>query len=71
MPTASSLSGIPERHPPRIDQILGKADVGWGSRDGDLTLRRPFRGIGNFDLSSRHLSNFIDFGSLTSNYTAY
>lgn len=63
-PTARRLS-------PGIDQVLGKADVGRGPCDGDLSLRRPFRGIGNFDLSSRHLSNFIDFGPLASNYTAY
>lgn len=28
----------PEDHSPSIDEILGKADVGWGPCDGNLTL---------------------------------
>lgn len=27
-----------KKHPPSIDEILGKADVGWGPCDGNLAL---------------------------------
>lgn len=29
---------MPMNHSPSIDEILGKADVGWGPCDGNLTL---------------------------------
>lgn len=29
---------MPRNHSPSVDEILGKADVGWGPCDGNLTL---------------------------------
>lgn len=39
-PIASqSLRVLPtDKRSPGIDEVLGKADVGWGPRDGDLAL---------------------------------
>lgn len=28
----------PTQSSPGVDEVLGKADVGWGPRDGDLAL---------------------------------
>lgn len=56
---------------PGIDEVLSKTDISWGSCDGDLTFWWAFCGIGDFDLGSRHLPDFINFGPLASNYAAY
>lgn len=38
-PRLASLSVLAtEQHSPGIDEVLGKADVGWGPCDGDLAL---------------------------------
>ncbi len=56
---------------PCVDEVLGKADVGGGSCNGDLALWWPFHGISYFDLRSRHLTDLVDFGSLAPDYAAY
>lgn len=56
---------------PGVDEILGQADVCRRPADGDLALGRAFRGICDFDLSPRHLSDLVDFGSLTPDDAAY
>lgn len=56
---------------PGIYEVLCQADVGRCSRNGDLTVWWPLHGISNFDLSPRHLTDFINFGALTSDYAAY
>lgn len=56
---------------PCIDEVLGKADVGGGSCDSDLALRRALHGISDFDLRPRHLADLVDFGSLAPDYAAY
>ena len=56
---------------PGVDEVLGQADVGRGSCNGDLALRRTLHGVSNFDLRPRHLSDLVDLGSLAPDYAAY
>lgn len=55
---------------PGIDEVLGDVDAGWRACDRDLAHGWAISGAGNFDVSSRHLTNLIDLAALSSNYAA-
>lgn len=55
---------------PGIDEVLGNVDTGWWACDRDLAHGWAISGAGNFDVSSRHLTNLIDLAALPSNYAA-
>lgn len=55
---------------PGIDEVLGDVDTGWWACDRDLACSRAISGAGNFDVSSRDLTDLIDLAALPSNYAA-
>lgn len=55
---------------PSIDEVFSQADAGWGASDGDLAVIGAFNRISNLDLSSWHLANLVDLGTLTANDAA-
>lgn len=55
---------------PGIDEVLGDVDTGWRACDRDLADSWAISSAGNFDVSSRHLTNLIDLAALPSNYAA-
>lgn len=55
---------------PGIDEVLGNVDTGWWACDRDLAHSRAISGAGNFDVSSRDLTNLVDLAALPSNYAA-
>lgn len=55
---------------PGIDEVLGHVDTGWWARDRDLAHGRAISGAGDFDVSSRDLTNLIDLAALPPNYAA-
>lgn len=55
---------------PGIDQVLSQADAGVGASDGDLSVSGAFHGVGNLDLSARHLADLVDLCTLAANDAA-
>lgn len=55
---------------PGIDEVLGNVDTSWWACDRDLAHGWAINGAGNFDVSSRHLTDLIDLAALSSNYAA-
>lgn len=55
---------------PGIDQVLSQTDAGVGASDGDLSVSGAFHGVGNLDLSARHLADLVDLCTLATNDAA-
>lgn len=55
---------------PGIDQVLSQTDAGVRASDGDLSVSGAFHGVGNLDLSARHLADLVDLCTLATNDAA-
>lgn len=55
---------------PGIDQVLSQADAGVRASDGDLSVGGAFHGVGNLDLSPRHLTDLVDLCTLAADDAA-
>lgn len=52
---------------PCFDEVLCQTNASRGACDGDLAVSRAIHWVGNLDLSTRHLPDLADLGSLTAN----
>lgn len=59
-----SLGGCPLCLPGG-NEVLGQVDADRCSCDGNMTVARPVQLTADLDLSSRHLPDLVDLGSLT------
>lgn len=55
---------------PGVDQVLGQTDAGVRASDGDLSVGGAFHGVGDLDLSPRHLADLVDLCTLATNDAA-